>query len=171
MKKLRVPQIISILFLRMDSLFHGFYCNRFPSRRWPRPEPVFQEAFHKHIAVHAVIPKPIRLKSFHVWQFMQSSRDLSGVKLSMYGSSCSYTKLYQAWSFPYIAVHAVIPRPIRIEAFHVWQLMQLYQALSGLKLAIYSSSCSYSKTYQAWSFPYMAVHSVIPRPIRLEAFH
>ena len=142
-----------------------------------------------YLAVHAVIPKPIRLKSFHVWQFMQSSRDLSGVKLSMYGSSCSYTKLYQAWSFPYIAVHAVIPRPIRIEAFHVWQLMQLYQALSGLKLAIYSSSCSYSKTYQAWSFPCkavhasypkaykaeifpcMAVHTVIPRPIRREAFH
>ena len=133
-----------------------------------------------YIAVHAVIPKPIRLKSFHVWQFMQSSRDLSGVKLSMYGSSCSYTKLYQAWSLPYIAVHAVIPRPIRLEAFrvrqfmqviprpirlksfHVWQFTQSSRDLSGVKLSINGSSCSYSKTYQAWSFPCKAVHASYP---------
>ena len=125
----------------------------------------------------------------------------------MYGSSCSYTKLYQAWSLPYIAVHAVIPRPIRLVAFrvrqfmqviprpirlksfHVWQFTQSSRDLSGVKLSINGSSCSYSKTYQAWSFPCKAVHAsypktyqawsfpcmadhaVIPRHIRLEGFH
>ena len=97
----------------------------------------------------------------------------------MYGSSCSYTKLYQAWSLPYIAVHAVIPRPIRLEAFrvrqfmqviprpirlksfHVWQFTQSSRDLSGVKLSINGSSCSYSKTYQAWRFSCLAVHAII----------
>ena len=92
-------------------------------------------------------------------------------KLSIYSSSCSYSKTDQAEIFPCMAVHAVIPRPIRREAFHVWQFMQLYQALSGLKLSIYSSSCSYPETYQDWSFPCMAAHAVIPSSIRLEACH
>ena len=92
---------------------------------------------------------------------MQLFQDLSGLKLSVYGSSHSHTATYQARSFPLMAVHAVIPRPIRLEAFrvrqfmqviprpirreafHVWQIMQLFQDISGLKVFMSGSSCNY----------------------------